>query len=154
MSNVIGNSLRIMGNTQSVWQPKYAITSSIAKHLMDIEAARVVVENTPLPLAVQAELTKKARIRATHYSTRIEGNRLTRILPPERAPRIYPMCILVDLAIATPPLTQGCTGDQRLTTRKAVGEYLARSRTPRETSGLTRLQMASSKITKMSGLSS
>ena len=44
---------------------------------MDIEAARVIVENTPLPLAVQAELTKKARIRATHYSTRIEGNRLT-----------------------------------------------------------------------------
>ncbi|MEN6521893.1 MAG: Fic family protein [Armatimonadota bacterium] len=44
---------------------------------MEIEAARVVVENTPLPLAVQSELTRKARIRATHYSTRIEGNRLT-----------------------------------------------------------------------------
>lgn len=66
-----------MGNTQSLWQPKYTITPSIAKHLMDIEAARVVVANTALPPAVQAELTRKARIRATHYSTRIEGNRLT-----------------------------------------------------------------------------
>jgi len=59
------------------WQPRYAITPSIARHLMDIEAARAVVENTALPLRVQAELTRKARIRATHFSTRIEGNRLT-----------------------------------------------------------------------------
>jgi len=44
---------------------------------MDIEAARVIVENIALPPSVQAELTRKARIRATHYSTRIEGNRLT-----------------------------------------------------------------------------
>lgn len=66
-----------MNNAQSQWQPKYAITTSIAHNLMDIEAARVVVENTPLPPAVQAELARKARIRATHYSTRIEGNRLT-----------------------------------------------------------------------------
>ncbi len=35
------------------------------------------VEKTPLPAAVQAELTRKARVRATHFSTRIEGNRLT-----------------------------------------------------------------------------
>ncbi|MEN6356898.1 MAG: Fic family protein [Armatimonadota bacterium] len=66
-----------MTDTQSQWQPKYSITPSIARNLMDIEAARVVVESTPLPPAVQAELTRKARIRATHYSTRIEGNRLT-----------------------------------------------------------------------------
>ena len=66
-----------MTNTQSIWQPDYSITPSIARNLMDIEAARVVVENTPLPPAVQAELTRRARIRATHYSTRIEGNRLT-----------------------------------------------------------------------------
>lgn len=61
----------------SQWQPKYSITSSIARNLMEIEAARVVVESAHLPPAAQAELTRKARIRATHYSTRIEGNRLT-----------------------------------------------------------------------------
>ena len=66
-----------MGNTQPLWQPKYTITPSIARQLMDIESARVVVANTPLSPAVQAELTRKARIRATHYSTRIKGDRLT-----------------------------------------------------------------------------
>ena len=66
-----------MTDTQSQWQPKYTITPSIARKLMDIEAARVVVENTHLPPDVQAELTRKARIKSTHYSTRIEGNRLT-----------------------------------------------------------------------------
>jgi len=66
-----------MTSTQSQWQPKYLITPSIARNLMDIEAARVVVESTPLPPAIQSELTRRARIRATHYSTRIEGNRLT-----------------------------------------------------------------------------
>ncbi len=74
---VIGNGFDVMNRNQSRWQPNYAITPSIARHLMDIEAARVVVENTPLPSAAQAELTRQARIRSTHYSTRIEGNRLT-----------------------------------------------------------------------------
>jgi Fic family protein len=59
------------------WQPRYTLTPAIARHLMEIEAARAVVEQVPLPLAVQAEMRQRARIRATHYSTRIEGNRLT-----------------------------------------------------------------------------
>ncbi|MCX6064618.1 MAG: Fic family protein [Chloroflexi bacterium] len=49
----------------------------MARWLMEIESARAVVEHTPLPPAVEAELRQRARIRATHYSTRIEGNRLT-----------------------------------------------------------------------------
>jgi Fic family protein len=44
---------------------------------MRIEAARAVVEHTPLPPAVEAQLRQRARVRSTHYSTRIEGNRLT-----------------------------------------------------------------------------
>jgi len=44
---------------------------------MEIEAARAVVEQLPLSPAVQSELRRQARIRSTHYSTRIEGNRLT-----------------------------------------------------------------------------
>lgn len=59
------------------WEPKYTITPSLARRLMEIEAARSVVEHTPLPPTVEAELRQRARIRATHYSTRIEGNRLT-----------------------------------------------------------------------------
>jgi Fic family protein len=44
---------------------------------MEIEAARSVVEQTPLPPAVQSEIRNRARLRSTHFSTRIEGNRLT-----------------------------------------------------------------------------
>ncbi len=61
----------------NIWNPKYTITNSIANELTRIEAARVVVETAGLPPAVIAELSRQARIRATHYSTRIEGNRLT-----------------------------------------------------------------------------
>ncbi len=63
--------------TSGIWQPKYEITNSIANELTRIEAARVVVEKAGLPPAAIAELSRQARIRATHYSTRIEGNRLT-----------------------------------------------------------------------------
>lgn len=59
------------------WQPRYTLTPAMARGLMEIEAARAVVEHTPLPVEVEAELRRLARIRATHYSTRIEGNRLT-----------------------------------------------------------------------------
>lgn len=59
------------------WQPKYNISPQLVRWLMEIESARAVVHHTPLPPAVEAELRQRARIRATHYSTHIEGNRLT-----------------------------------------------------------------------------
>lgn len=59
------------------WIPKYSINSSIARALMEIEAAKAIIENTPLSPAIEAELRYKARVRSTHYSTRIEGNKLT-----------------------------------------------------------------------------
>jgi Fic family protein len=49
----------------------------MARRLMEIEAARAVVEQISLPPATASELRNQARLRATHYSTRIEGNRLT-----------------------------------------------------------------------------
>ncbi|MDO8588728.1 MAG: Fic family protein [Armatimonadota bacterium] len=60
-----------------IWQPKYTMTNAAVNGLTRIEAARAVVENAALPPAVLGELSRQARIRATHYSTRIEGNRLT-----------------------------------------------------------------------------
>jgi Fic family protein len=63
--------------TGSAWQPRYALTSAMATDLMAIEAARVAVAATPLTLAAEADLRHRARVRSTHYSTRIEGNRLT-----------------------------------------------------------------------------
>jgi Fic family protein len=44
---------------------------------MLIEAARVLVDHMPLSPAAKAELRAHARVRAVHYSTYIEGNRLT-----------------------------------------------------------------------------
>jgi Fic family protein len=68
--------LKIKKN-HSTWHPRYTLTPAIARGLMEIESAKAVVENTHLPPAVEAELRQRARVRSTHYSTRIEGNRLT-----------------------------------------------------------------------------
>ena len=67
----------IADSSSAVWIPKYSITPSIARGLMQIEAARALVDHTPLPPSAQAELRAHARVLAVHYSTYIEGNRLT-----------------------------------------------------------------------------
>lgn len=59
------------------WNPNYRLTESMARALMEISSARAVVEHLPIPPAIREELRRKARIRSTHFSTRIEGNRLT-----------------------------------------------------------------------------
>lgn len=59
------------------WKPQYTISNGIAKALMEIESAKAVVEHTPLTPAIEAELRHRARVRSTHFSTRIEGNKLT-----------------------------------------------------------------------------
>ena len=66
-----------MSQSPSVWRPAYSITPEVARLLMQIETARAEVEHTPLPPTVEAEFRRKAQVRSTHYSTRIEGNRLT-----------------------------------------------------------------------------
>ena len=73
----IGFTTDYHGSTAPIWQPRYTLTPAIARGLMAIEAARAVVETTPLPPVVEAELRRRARVRSAHYSTRIEGNRLT-----------------------------------------------------------------------------
>ena len=74
----------------SGWTPKYSITPAIVRRLMQIEAARALVDHTPLSPAAEAELRARARVRAAHFSTFIEGNRLTleeaqRVIANERA---------------------------------------------------------------------
>lgn len=59
------------------WEPIYTITPEIASALMRIEAARAVVAQINLPPAAEARLREQARLRSTHFSTYIEGNRLT-----------------------------------------------------------------------------
>ena len=59
------------------FEPKFTITPRIASSLMRIEAAKQAVEHLPITPSVLASLRESARLFSTHYSTMIEGNRLT-----------------------------------------------------------------------------
>lgn len=59
------------------FEPKFSITPKLAMSLMRIEGARQAVQDLPITPAVLATLRETARLCSTHYSTMIEGNRLT-----------------------------------------------------------------------------
>jgi Fic family protein len=59
------------------WRPRYVLSPAVVRSLLEVEAARAVVDHTPVPPGAAEELRRRARLRSTHYSTRIEGNRLT-----------------------------------------------------------------------------
>jgi hypothetical protein len=59
------------------FEPKFSITPKVATSLMRIEAARQSVQDLPITPVVPATLRETARLYSTHYSTMIEGNRLT-----------------------------------------------------------------------------
>jgi Fic family protein len=44
---------------------------------MEIEAEKVLIDQAHFSPAIEAELRRQARIRSSHFSTRIEGNKLT-----------------------------------------------------------------------------
>jgi Fic family protein len=60
-----------------VFIPKFQITAALTKVLMDIEASRQAVSSLPITVPVLTSLRESARLISTHYSTQIEGNRLT-----------------------------------------------------------------------------
>ncbi|MDB6036699.1 MAG: hypothetical protein JWM99_540 [Verrucomicrobiales bacterium] len=59
------------------FDPKFSITSKTAHALMRIEGARQAIHYLPITPSVLATLRESARLYSTHYSTMIEGNRLT-----------------------------------------------------------------------------
>ncbi len=59
------------------WQPKYGISNNIMEFLMKIASMRDMIAKEAIAPKVEAKLKHEARLRATHYSTRIEGNRLS-----------------------------------------------------------------------------
>jgi Fic family protein len=61
----------------SGFNPNFTITPAIAGALMRIEAAKEAVSHLPITTSVLASLRETARLYSTHYSTMIEGNRLT-----------------------------------------------------------------------------
>jgi len=56
---------------------KFLLTPSIVRYIQSIERVRELVRLTILPPVIAEQLRIQAHIRSTHYSTRIEGNRLT-----------------------------------------------------------------------------
>lgn len=62
-----------------MYQPVFRITPGISKALMAIEAARQSIMALPIDIEMLASLRETARLIATHYSTQIEGNRLTQV---------------------------------------------------------------------------
>ena len=57
------------------YYPKFIISPTLTKVLMDIEASRQAISEMPITLKVITSLRESARLTATHYSTQIEGNR-------------------------------------------------------------------------------
>ncbi len=60
-----------------MFQPLYSIKPEIAKALMSIDADRQAIDGLPIDVTVFQGLRESARLAATHFSTQIEGNRLT-----------------------------------------------------------------------------
>ncbi len=59
------------------FSPIFTITPTIAANLMRIEAVKEAIQLLPITPRVLASLRETARLFSTHYSTMIEGNRLT-----------------------------------------------------------------------------
>jgi Fic family protein len=62
-----------------VFQPVYTLPADTAAALMRIEAVRQSMEGLPINPRVLNSLRETARLFSTHYSTMIEGNRLTQL---------------------------------------------------------------------------
>lgn len=60
-----------------MFEPVFHISPVIMKALMSIEADRQAITDLPLTANVLQSLRESARLQSTHYSTQIEGNRLS-----------------------------------------------------------------------------
>lgn len=61
-----------------MYQPQFTITNTILKTIGIIEAAKEVIENSPLVPAWEAKFREEALVRTVHHGTHIEGNDLSK----------------------------------------------------------------------------
>ena len=61
------------------FSPKFTITNSITNNLLEIERIKSEIKNFPVNHKLLHSLRQTARLSTIHYSTQIEGNRLTEI---------------------------------------------------------------------------
>jgi Fic family protein len=66
-----------------MFKSNFQITPKITSALMQIEACRQAIDELPIDATVLRHLRETAALMTTHFSTQIEGNRLT--LPEVRA---------------------------------------------------------------------
>jgi Fic family protein len=59
------------------WQPRWNYNDRIVQALTEIASASAAVEQHAWSPVVEEEIRFRARLRSTHFSTQIEGNRLT-----------------------------------------------------------------------------
>ena len=59
-----------------MYMPKFTYSQRIVKDLMSIERSKAIVELMPIPAHIESDLVEQAKLKMTHYSTRIEGNTL------------------------------------------------------------------------------
>jgi Fic family protein len=59
------------------FNPKFTVSTNMAKCLMDIESLRQQIESAPFSVQLLQSLRESAKLATTHYSTQIEGNKLT-----------------------------------------------------------------------------
>ena len=60
-----------------MFTPVFELTTTILDDLAAIDAARLAISELPIDVEMLASLRETARLGATHYSTQIEGNRLS-----------------------------------------------------------------------------
>jgi len=61
----------------SKWEPDYKLSNVTVNSLMKLASFRDAISKIILAPKIEAKLKHEARLRSTHYSTRIEGNRLS-----------------------------------------------------------------------------
>lgn len=60
-----------------MFHPTFTLTPAITKNLMEIEACRQAVIRLPLTVPMLDSLRRTAKLLSTHFSTQIEGNKLS-----------------------------------------------------------------------------
>lgn len=60
-----------------MFSPRHTLTPAIVRSLVAIEVSREAIARVSLSSVEREALHREARLRSTHFSTRIEGNRLT-----------------------------------------------------------------------------
>lgn len=66
-----------MSDKQIKFNPNYMITKSITNNILRIEQIKEQIKSLPVTPQLMASLRESAKLITTHYSTQIEGNRLT-----------------------------------------------------------------------------